>query len=100
MFEIKAVCHIFEDPEVHRQSAKSRITCLDEVVGHDGAKEDDEAVARDGDQPLGLVQEPCPPGRQVAPLTPSEVFEFLELNQRILMKIILFSIEWMMCQQK
>ena len=54
------------------------MTGLYEVVCHDGAEEDDEAVARDGDEPLGLAQDPRAPRLQVAPLAPPEVFEFLE----------------------
>ena len=60
------------------------MTGLYEVVCHDGAEEDDEAVARDGDEPLGLAQEARAAGLQVAALAPTEVFEFLEWSKRVL----------------
>ena len=68
-------------------------TRLDEVVGHDGAEEDDEAVARDGDEPLGLAQEPRAPRLQVAALAPTEVFEFLQWNKTEVFELI-SGLEW------
>ena len=54
------------------------IPYLYEVVRHDGAEEDDEAVARDGDEPLGLPEDARATRLQVAALAPPEVLEFLE----------------------
>ena len=77
---------------------KERSLCttrLYEVVGHDGAEEDDEAVARDGDEPLGLAQEPRAPRLQVAALAPTEVFEFLQWNNKVTEVFELVSgLEW------
>jgi hypothetical protein len=56
---------------------------FDEVVGDEGGEEDDEAVSGDGDQPLDLLQRLGAPRLQVAPLAPTEVFQFLKKMRKI-----------------
>ncbi len=64
---------------------------LDEVIGDEGGDDDDDAVSRDRNQPLQLLQKFGAKRFRVAALAPMKIFQFLEKNIFVCINVCMYA---------